>query len=91
MTSPPGPHSEKERGNNNEGIIGLILLNKFERKKIMKEFWKSKTFWVNAIGLVIIVVQYFGSISIIQPEVLAGILGALNFVLRFFTSEPIGI
>jgi hypothetical protein len=57
----------------------------------MKEFWRSKTFWVNTIGLLIVIVQYFGSINIIEPELLAGILGALNFVLRFFTSEAIGI
>ena len=56
----------------------------------MKEFWRSKTFWVNATGLVIVVLQYLGTINILSPEVLAGILGFVNVVLRFFTSEPIG-
>lgn len=57
----------------------------------MKEFWKSKTFWVNAIGLVVVSLQYLGTINIIKPEMLAGILGFANFVLSFFTSEPIGL
>ena len=57
----------------------------------MKEFWKSKTFWVNVIGLIIVVLQYLGTINLIKPELLAGILGFANFVLRFFTSEPIGL
>lgn len=56
----------------------------------MKEFWRSKTFWVNAIGLIVVVLQYLGTIDIIKPEALTGILGVVNFVLRFFTSEPIG-
>ena len=56
----------------------------------MKEFWKSKTFWVNLIGLLVLVAQYSGEINVISPELLAGILGVLNFVLRFFTSEPVG-
>jgi hypothetical protein len=56
----------------------------------MKAFWKSKTFWLNAIGLIIVVLQYLGTINVVRPEVLAGALGLANFILRWFTSQKIG-
>lgn len=53
-----------------------------------KKFYKSKTFWVNVLALVSIVVQSQTGF-VISPELQAGILSVLNGVLRFTTTEPI--
>lgn len=53
-----------------------------------KKFYKSKTFWVNALSLVGLVVQSTTGF-IIPPELQVGILSILNGFLRFTTTEPI--
>ena len=53
-----------------------------------KQFWLSKTFWVNLIALVAIIVQSQTEF-IISPDQQAIILGFINMVLRAKTKEPI--
>ena len=55
----------------------------------MKKIWKSATLWANLIAAIGLFLQaQYG--WIITPEIQAGILAALNVVLRFKTNEPIG-
>ncbi len=54
-----------------------------------KKWWKSKTLWFNAIGLLIVIAEYFGQINIITPELLALILLLGNGVLRMVTTSGI--
>lgn len=53
-----------------------------------KQFWLSKTFWVNLIALVAIIVQSQTEF-IISADQQAIILGFINMVLRAKTKEPI--
>ncbi len=61
----------------------------------MKPFWKSKTFWVNVLTLVISALTMIAGSETIDPQVVAIITGIaipiLNVVLRFVTNEPIGL
>lgn len=54
-----------------------------------KPFWKSKTFWLSLIQIVIGVLTY------IQGQVNAGsaitLFGVLQVVMRFLTKQPISI
>jgi len=56
-----------------------------------KPFWESKTLWVNVIGLIIVVIQYFQGVNIpiLSPELSVAILAILNIVLRFVTNQPV--
>nr|BDD48252.1 hypothetical protein 2 [bacterium] len=56
--------------------------------KIGKKFYRSKTFWVNLLSLVGLVVQAQTGF-VVPPEVQGGILTLLNGFLRFTTTEPI--
>ena len=55
----------------------------------MKKFWKSKTFWTNAIALVALAIQieYGFAISI---ELQAMGLVIINLILRTYTKEELG-
>ena len=53
-----------------------------------KKFWESKTFWVNVLALVGIVVQSQTG-SEISPVIQGTILTIVNVVLRLVTKEPI--
>ncbi len=54
-----------------------------------KPFYLSKTFWVNVLSiLAMILVSAFG--IDISPEVLVYALAGINVILRFMTKEPIG-
>lgn len=53
-----------------------------------KEFWQSKTFWVNLIALIAIVVQSYTSF-VIDATAQASILVFVNLILRAFTEEEI--
>ena len=56
----------------------------------IKPFYKSKTFWLNTVGILIIGLQFILSINaIVDPEFQALILAVLNILLRFKTREPI--
>ncbi len=56
----------------------------------MKEFWKSKTLWVNAVALIAAVTGAFGLDIGLDPEgqaaVVGGIMAMVNMVLRFTTN-----
>ena len=59
-----------------------------------KSIFKSKTAWVNAIVLAAGVVGYIGGHEVVAeyPQIVAiatAVVGALNIVLRFVTSDPI--
>ena len=53
-----------------------------------KEWWRSKTLWVNIIAVLVIVVQGLTGF-VITPEAQAGILAILNLILRLQTEEAI--
>jgi hypothetical protein len=53
-----------------------------------KEFFYSKTFWVNVIALVAIVIQSYTDF-VIAPEAQASILVLINLVLRAITGDEI--
>ena len=53
-----------------------------------KSFLKSRTVWLNVIGLIALYAQsQFG--YVITPEAQSAVLLLLNLILRFDTSEPI--
>lgn len=53
-----------------------------------KSFLKSKTLWVNALGITVLVIQGYTKF-IINPATQAAILGIVNGILRLVTKEPI--
>ena len=53
-----------------------------------KTIWQSKTFWVNIIAMVALIVQSKMG-YIINPETQAGILGIINVILRFVTNQSV--
>ncbi len=55
----------------------------------MKQFWKSRILWVNAIAFVALVLQEATGEQVLSPEVQLGILALLNTVLRFRTNAGI--
>lgn len=59
-----------------------------KNKYMQKEFYLSKTFWVNAIALVAIIIQSYTDF-VIAPEAQASILVLINLVLRAVTGEEI--
>jgi hypothetical protein len=54
----------------------------------MKQWYSSKTLWVNAIALVAILVQGFTGF-IIDPEAQAAILVVINIILRAVTGDEV--
>jgi hypothetical protein len=52
----------------------------------MKSIFKSKTFWLNVLGIAGTVV---GAIPAGVPTIITG--GAINIVLRILTKEPVSI
>ena len=58
----------------------------------MKDWWKSKTLWINIIAIGAIIVKSELGLSL-DPEyevlVIGGILAGINFVLRIITKEEI--
>lgn len=53
-----------------------------------KKFYLSKTFWVNVIALIVMVVQSYTKF-VIPPEQQVAILGIVNLILRAVTGRPI--
>lgn len=54
-----------------------------------KEWWRSKTVWVNVLVLVGMVVAGRFMDATQWAEVSAAVLAILNIILRFATNEPI--
>lgn len=55
----------------------------------MKPAIKSKTLWFNVIGGVIVLLQYLGTIHVIDINLLEGLLVVGNVVLRFITNTAV--
>lgn len=55
---------------------------------MQKEYYKSKTFWVNIVALVAIVIQQFTGF-VIDVSAQASILVVINLILRAITGEEI--
>lgn len=56
-----------------------------------KAFWQSKTIIFNGLGLALEVLQLLGQANIVGPESLALAMGVGNLILRFVTSQPVGL
>jgi hypothetical protein len=57
---------------------------------MIKSMLKSKTLWCNALAFVILILQQFAiTPAPIDPTTQGIILVALNFILRFFTNQPV--
>jgi predicted histidine transporter YuiF (NhaC family) len=55
-----------------------------------KDFWKSKTFWVNLIAIIVFVIQMLWIKDFAIPaEIQGAILAVINFILRWATKEEI--
>jgi predicted histidine transporter YuiF (NhaC family) len=55
-----------------------------------KDFWKSKTFWVNLIAIIVFVIQMLWIKDFVIPvEIQGAILAVINFILRWATKEEI--
>jgi len=57
---------------------------------MIKPFYKSKTILVNVIAGVVLSFLQMSEVGA-APELSAGVLAAVNLVLRVITKEPIGI
>ena len=53
-----------------------------------KIWWKSKTVWLNLIGVAALLIQNYNGF-IIDPELQAAALGAINLVLRLITRQSL--
>jgi len=74
-----------------KSIFKFSILKDFKGGKLMqtgKKFWQSKTFWVNAVSIVGIVVQSQTGF-VVPVELQAALLGVINAGLRLITKEPI--
>ena len=54
-----------------------------------KKFWESKTFWVNLIASIALIVQAITNKEIISMEIQATILAIINIILRFITKGKV--
>ena len=69
--------------------MGLNKINKKEVQKMVKKPWESKTVWVNAIAIAIVMIT--GGMLGLDPRLEVSVLGIINIVLRFATNQPITI
>jgi len=53
-----------------------------------KAFYLSKTFWLNVLAIVALILQSYTSF-VLSPEAQVAILGLINIVLRAITNEPL--
>ena len=60
------------------------MANNNEKKK----FWLSKTFWLNILVIIAMIIQYFTGF-VIDPGQQVIILGVINVILRAITKQPI--
>ena len=54
-----------------------------------KKLWTSKTFWINLIALVAIILQVVMGKEAIPAEAQASLLAVINVILRLITNKPI--
>lgn len=56
---------------------------------MVKNWWQSKTLWLNAIAMAIAITQALQGQAWVNPEYQILALAILNAILRFMTSQPI--
>lgn len=56
---------------------------------MQKQWYKSKTIWVNLISLAALAIQYSNSSFVLSPEIQGTILALINMGLRAITKEEI--
>lgn len=54
-----------------------------------KKWYESRTIWLNVAGFIVVTLEYLGTIHLVDPEILTGVLGVLNVFLRFRTDEAV--
>ena len=54
-----------------------------------KPFWLSKTFWVNVLAIIAMIIQYFTGWAF-DPVIQATGLSVVNIILRAITKHPLG-
>ena len=54
-----------------------------------KQWWQSKTVWVNVIVLALAIIGVFVDYAVFDERILAIVAAVLNVLLRFITSERI--
>ena len=54
-----------------------------------KKFYESKTFWVNLIGGIAMILQGVTGHAVVSMETQASILAGINIVLRFITKGAV--
>lgn len=52
-----------------------------------KQWWKSKTLWLNVAGIIALVTQQFAAETPLDPQYQALALAAANLILRLFTNK----
>lgn len=55
-----------------------------------KEFWKSKTLWINAVAIIGVILNSLYGIELdaqSQATIASGILGLINIILRLLTKK----
>jgi hypothetical protein len=55
----------------------------------VKKWWKSKTLWLNALAMIIGIVQLASQNAWLNPELQVLILAILNAILRFITNTGV--
>ena len=53
------------------------------------KWWRSKTFWLNAVAMAIMLIQAIQAEAWIDPQYQVLILAILNTAMRMLTSKPI--
>ncbi len=60
-----------------------------------KPFWASRTIWANLFMVAGVILESTGVTDVFNPETqemaLAAVMGVVNLILRFVTTEPISI
>ena len=54
-----------------------------------KKWYQSKTLWVNAGAIALMIAEYLLLEQIYSPEAHAIVVAVLNFALRFATKKPV--
>lgn len=55
----------------------------------MKKFYKSKTIWTNVLVILAFSIERFMGTDFINAEIGVLLIGFINLILRFITSEPL--
>ncbi len=55
-----------------------------------KSWYTSKTLWLNLIAIIIFIVEYSTQQSWVTVSISGLVIGVLNMINRFLTSQPVG-